>query len=203
MKTLVFSFVLWVLAIVSSNAVPVVEWNTVYFSDSFSFTTEFLSPDFGGASIGVASIIGALILDEEGWAELDVETGTVGIAHQWFIMEYGDLMDAVSVETADPFAIFHRGVELYSARLKYNEPFYLGFLLDDLGYDSNPAEYQYGWVELFFDGSSVTYVSSATERTGKGIYVGTGMAVPEPATAVLLIIGATGLAWRRRRQKRE
>ncbi|MDR0993404.1 MAG: hypothetical protein LBN38_02400 [Verrucomicrobiota bacterium] len=147
MKTLVFSFVLWVLASVSSNAIPVVEWNTVRFSERISLFTEFLSPDFGGASVGVAGIIGALILDEEGWAELDVETGTVGIGHQWFIMEYGDLMDAVSVETAEPFAIVSTSVGFYSARLEYNEPFYLGFQLDVLGYDPYPAKYQYACVE--------------------------------------------------------
>ena len=46
-----------------------------------------------------------------------------------------------------------------------------------------PNAVQYGWAELLFDGASVSVASSATERTGLGIYAGTGQAFPEPATA--------------------
>lgn len=190
------------LFVAPSQALPVVEWNTVNFncnnSDSgwFSFFTEF--PYSGGDG---ASIWGALMLDPGGsWADLDAESGTAGVAHKWFTMDYGELVDAGAAETADPFAIIYfSDIEFYSARMDVNQPFYLGFQIGSMEFV--PNQVQYGWVELLFDGDSINYVSSATERTGLGIYAGTGTAIPEPTTAGLILLGAIGLAWRRQAQK--
>lgn len=183
-------FVIVIFGLLGSlgQAVPVVEWNTVRYvgrPGSFGLFTEI--PSAGGMG---ADIVGLLTYDSGGmWVDIDVETGTIGVAHKWFKMEYGELMDAVSTETADPFAIIYfSDMEYYSARLDLNQPFYLGFQLGSTEYFPNYA--QYGWVELIYDGNTINYVSSATERTGLGIYVGTGTAIPEPSTVGLLVIGA-------------
>ena len=184
----------------TTYALPVIEWNTVDYHlnpGTFSFFTEF--PYSGGDG---ADIWGVLTLDPGGlWAELDAQGGTLGIAHKWFLMDYGELIDAAAADDpVDPFAItYFSDLEYYSTVMDVNQSIYIGFQLGSMEF--SPFQTQYGWVELIYDGDSINYVSSATERTGLGIYAGTGMAVPEPATIGLLSIGALGLAWRRRNRK--
>lgn len=191
--------IIMVLLGTKSQAIPVIEWNTVSFNSNyggFSFFTEFPYSGRDGASIW-----GVLTLDPGGsWADLDAESGTIGVAHKWFIMDYDNLIDSRATETAEPFAtIYFSNIEFHSAILNVNQPFYLGFQIGSTEF--TPYQVQYGWVELLFDGDSLNYVSSATERTGLGIYAGTGTAVPEPSTIGLLSIGALGMAWKRRTRK--
>ena len=111
-------------------------------------------------------------------------------------------MDESAWQTAaEYFVDFGDENYLGSLTLTEGESMYLGFRLDAYGFP--PYNREYGWAELLYDGTTISVVSSATERTGLGIYAGTGSAIPEPTTAGLLLIGAMGLAWRRRMQKHE
>jgi hypothetical protein len=186
---------LLIVAVTPSQALPVVEWNTV--GGDFSGHSFFFGTD---SPLGGASVFGLLTYEPEGWwARLDAEDGTMGISHKWFAMEYGALIDATSAAAADPFAmVIFSQIEYGSIQVDYDVPFYLGF---QMGTPDGTFGAQYGWVELLFNGEAVSVGASATERTGLGIYAGTGTAVPEPATTGLLLFGAAGLAWRRRRPR--
>ena len=173
-------------------AFPVVEWNTVNLSYSivyndvvgFSLSTEALTGGAGVEGGGQCEVDGW-------WTRLDAVGGTIGIAFHFFEVNYGDLIDWDLAEASAPFAD-NVTAEYGSLFLNYDEPVYLGFRLGGAYYC--PAA-EYGWAQLYFDGDMVSVLSSATERTGLGIYAGTGVAIPEPATAGLLIIGAGVLAW--------
>ena len=171
-------------------AFPVVEWNTVnlsYNNGTFTLSTEALT---GGAGVFCRGHY-----QEDGWGIiLDADSSTIGIALRFFEVNYGDLIDWDLAEASAPFAD-NITAEYGSLFLNYDEPVYLGFRLGGAYYC--PAA-EYGWAQLYFDGDVVSVLSSATERTGLGIYAGTGMAIPEPATAGLLILGASVLACRRR-----
>jgi len=153
----------------------------------FSLSTEALTGGAGVEGGGQCEVDGW-------WTRLDAIGGTIGIAFRFFEVNYGDLIDWDLAEASAPFAD-NVTAEYGSLLLNYDEPVYLGFRLG--GADYCPAA-EYGWAQLYFDGDVVSVLSSATERTGLGIYAGTGMAIPEPATAGLLMIGAGVLAWRRR-----
>ena len=125
-----------------------------------------------------------------------MDRGTVGIAYRWFAVGYGELIDFGLAASSDPFAD-NITSEYGSIHLDSDQPFYLGFRLGGPDY----PETEYGWAELLYNGTAISVFSSATERTGVGIYAGTGMAVPEPSTIGLLSIGALCLACRRRNRK--
>ena len=178
-------------------AMQVVEWNTVSINYE---TVNAPSISFGlytqmGVGSG-AAVFGDGQIDMDGlWTTLDAYGGTLGIAHRWFVVDYGELIDWDTALASDAFADTMTA-EYESLQLDYGQSLYLGFRLG--GSDFLPS-IQYGWVELYFDGYEVSVLSSATERTGLGIYAGTGTAVPEPATTGLLLMGALALVWRKRR----
>ncbi len=178
-------------------AFPVVEWGTVSGGgdrDSFTLST-YLS---GSGDAGIEG--NSTPNDQLGNILLLVEGGTVSIAHSWFQVIYGSLVDEFAWQSAtDYFADIGDSYELGSLTLTAGESLYLGFRLDSQGF--TPYNREYGWVELLYDGFSVSVVSSATERTGLGIYAGTGTAIPEPTTVGMMIMGAAGLLFRRRMPK--
>ena len=182
---------LWLALAASTPAA--VEWDTVlgtFDGTDFSLTT-------GMNTSFEAGILGAILLDGGGlWAELTADNATIGLDHHWFLMDYDELVDAEALATSRPFVPFS-DPEYATVRLNLNQSFYLGFQLGSTEHFPNAV--QYGWAELFFDGAAVSVASSATERTGLGIYAGTGQAIPEPATAGLLLLGAAGLLRVRRR----
>ena len=190
LKSIIFVAVSWAMNNTMTWAFPVVEWNTIWGgcnSTSFWMSTE--SADGLGAGV-----MGLLTYDGNR-ASLTAEHGTIGIAHCWFPVEYGTLIDAQAwASSTNPLANFYDTIELGGATLTEGVPMYLGLQLGRSEFN----ELEYGWAELLYDGATVSVISSATERTGLGIYAGTGVAIPEPATAGLLMIGAGVLAWRRR-----
>ena len=187
------------IAASSAWAIPVVEWNTVNIDYEIAYppTPAFhLGTQMGeGSGVGVS---GGAAWDPGGqWTTLMAWGGTLGISHRWFVVDYGELIDWDTALASDAFAD-NMTAEYGSLHLEQGQSIYLGFRL---GGTEPMSSIQYGWAELYFDNYVVSVASSATERTGLGIYAGTGTAVPEPATAGLLLIGAAGLTWRRRMRK--
>ena len=178
-------------------AASVVEWNTV--SGGGDRTNFGLYTDLTGSSdVGIEGtttpndLLDIIILSTEG--------GTVACAHSWFPVIYGSLVDELAWQSATDFlADIGDSYDLGSLTLTTGESLYLGFRLDAYGFP--PYNREYGWAELLYDGTTISVVSSATERTGLGIYAGTGTAIPEPSSAGLLTIGVVGLAWIRLNRK--
>ena len=192
---IVIGFITWIALQNPSYAFPIVEWNTVDISYSLYDGNNVLFSLFAEGTTGGAGVSGGGLREADGWwTRLDADSSTIGIALRFFEVNYGDLIDWDLAEASAPFAD-NITAEYGSLLLNYDEPVYLGFRLGGAYYC--PAA-EYGWAQLYFDGDVVSVLSSATERTGLGIYAGTGMAIPEPATAGLLMIGAGVLAWRRR-----
>ena len=185
---------LWIWLALATSTPAAVEWDTVLGTldgTDFSLTT-------GMDNSFEAGIFSTAFLDDDGlWVDLTAYTVTIGLDHSWFLVDYDDLVDASALTTSRPFDPFS-DPEYATIRLNLNQSFYLGFQLGST--EHNPNTVQYGWVELLFDGEAVSVASSATERTGMGIYAGTGQAIPEPATAGLLLLGTMGLLRVRRRR---
>ncbi len=195
LKCILFIGVLWTISNTLAWSFPIVEWNTIWGggnSTSFWVSTE----SAGGLGAGIMG----LLIDNGSGATMTAEDGTIGIAHCWFPVEFGSLVDAHAWKNStNPLANFYDIIEYGSTSLAKGVPMYLGLQLGR----SDFIELEYGWAELLYDGSSISIISSATERTGLGIYAGTGTAIPESSSAGLFIIGACGLAWRWWMQKRE
>ena len=197
---IVIGLITWIALQIPSYAFPIVEWNTVDISYSIYNENDVLFSLFTEATTGGAGVSGGGLREADGWwSTLDANSSTIGISLRFFEVNYGDLIDWDLAESSAPFAD-NITAEYGSLLLDYDQSIYLGFRLG--GADYSP-DIEYGWAQLYFDGDAVSVLSSATERTGLGIYAGTGTAIPEPATAGLLLIGAVGLAWRRYNHKLE
>lgn len=191
---LIFTFT-WAI---KSWAIPVVEWSVV------DIGTDTWIPEFGYGSYvtlstdvhnGDGVCVWSTIQQDGSAARLDAVTSLIGLGSSWFPVSHGMLVDKNAATSGDAFYDQIGGTPSTPIDLLFNEPFYLGFCLG-MDYDSS----WYGWVELQYDGEAVSALSSAVEKTGLGIYAGTGTAIPEPATTGLLLLGAAGLVWRRRRK---
>ena len=182
----------------TAQAFPVVEWNTVRVT--FGYTDPF-QVNFGLHTVNRdgygASISGVGEREASGlWTILSANNGTIGISQWWFPVQYGELINRDSLDPDDPLAIINfTQIEFGSIQLNEDEPLYLGVCVGYPQWDYT----DFGWVELLFDGETVSAVSSATERTGLGIFAGTGTAIPEPPTMGLIVLGTAGaFYWRRR-----
>ncbi len=181
---------------ITALALPVVEWNTVNLSYSYTLAQVSFSLQTEH-SFSPAYCWGGGERESDGWwTTLHEESGTIAAAFRFFIVDYGELVDFDSSESSE--IIFgNESWDHPSLRLDWNQPLYLGFRLGWPEYETETLRAEYGWAELLFDGETVQVLGSATERTGLGIYAGTGTAVPEPATAGLLLLGAAGIIWKR------
>lgn len=189
---------LWMLHVATVSAIPVVEWSVV------DVGTDTWIPHFGSGSYvtlstdvhnGDGVCVWSTIQQNGSTARLDAVTSLTGLKSSWFPVSYGMLVDQNAATSGDVFYDQLGGSASAPIDLLFNVPFYLGFCLG-MDYDSA----WYGWVELQYDGESISALNSAVEKTGFGIYAGTGTAIPEPATAGLLLLGAAGLVWRRLRE---
>lgn len=123
-------------------------------------------------------------------------TGTVGIGHDWFLVDEGTAFTPSYAAMATPFSTNGGGASDNALTLT-GEPFFLGVQLGNREFE--PEQYRIGWVELESDGSTLTALRSATEDSGSGLYVGSLNVVPEPSTASFAMLGLLGLIARRRR----
>ena len=118
----------------------------------------------------------------------------------WRVVEKGSLVDYDSIIAPHDDYFYYYGnngpVGLQSIIVPRSMTVVLAFATGGLG------TYYYGWVELGYNGN-LYIVNSAMEITGQGIYAGTGIATPEPSSALLALSGMAFLLLRRRRTIQE
>jgi hypothetical protein len=81
-------------------------------------------------------------------------------------------------------------ISSYLVVAEKNTTFYLALIVDDADY--------YGWLAIDVDSSGGLHLAHSALSTEPGIVVG---AIPEPSSAVLLLLGFAGLALRRKGRK--
>lgn len=140
---------------------------------------------------GDASLIGNFT--ETG---LFATASTLGIRHDWFLVDEGTAFTPNYAAMATPFSTNDGGDSNNTLTLT-GGPFFLGVELGNREF--SPEHYRIGWVELESDGSTLTALRSATEDSGLGLIVGSLTVVPEPSTASFAQMGLIGLIARRRR----
>ena len=133
----------------------------------------------------------------------------------WALVSEGDILDAAFFESmADPLA--RKTTAQYTQNMTgvtFTDSFYLGVQAETVNTDGlddwygdytdsriYTGEYVYGWIELSSDSDGKAFVvSSAFDADGGPMIVGGGLAVPEPTSGLLLLVGGSLLALRSRR----
>ena len=85
--------------------------------------------------------------------------------------------------------------ESYSVSIGKMESVYLAYAAQDRCID--PAMQYYGWMELYLSSDNVLSIrNSAIDTSGNSIIVG---AIPEPSSALLMLLGCASLVLKRRK----
>lgn len=124
--------------------------------------------------------------------ELRPFIGVVGPDHEWFIVPQYTLLGDDTVNSLSAYHSTLRPSPIDSHLLVENVPFFLGLHLLEGG------ESVYGWAQLEWDGDEIFSAASAFEDTGEEIVVGTTTSVPEPSSVIMLILGLSSIAFRRK-----
>jgi hypothetical protein len=103
-------------------------------------------------------------------------------------------------DVLDPTNIGLAVKTLNGYQLTLNQPFLVGM---DMVYASLPpvTQQRFGWARLVYTATGLQILDQATALGGNGIIAGTTTVLPEPATLSLIIAGAVGLFFARRRLK--
>ena len=119
-------------------------------------------------------------------------------------MSEGDVVDAVSMASgnlfSDPYGMVN-GNKVYEETIPIGmNGKYLGFVtdvyLDDGSGDVRPG---YGWVKIGYSNGQIVVEAAAIDLDGGPMIVGGGAFIPEPSSALLLLVGGAVLGLRRRR----
>jgi hypothetical protein len=115
--------------------------------------------------------------------------------HRWRVFSEGDIVnyDAVFGNHNDYFLVYSDSIyRNRNVSIPNGQSVYLGFVSVSGGaYDNY---YQYGWVQLGYDGDKVYVMNSAVDISGNSIIVG----IPEPAILTLVAFGIVAAGLRRR-----
>lgn len=138
-----------------------------------------------------------------------------GAMGTWIIPCLGDVLDAHVFENALQIFAYRNlvGSGTIPMTISKGSSFYLGVQIEKLssvwpadwnGDWSDPriysGEYCYGWVQLLVDETgTLSLLGSAMDLDGGAMVVGGGLAIPEPSGGVLLLLGMSVLALKRRR----
>lgn len=129
------------------------------------------------------------------------DIGVLGIAEAYglYNVAAGDVVDASFVASHAPIVSNYASNNL-GGPLTFKNGETKMFAFWDAGFGPRPETY--GWVNLTWTEYGLKVASSA-RALDSGIIAGTTMAVPEPQTTALFLVGLGGIAWSVRRRRRQ
>lgn len=126
-----------------------------------------------------------LVIDQSNYMEYGVESMVMDAGTECGHTIFGTLIYDWTQTVPDSYTI----------SIGKMESIYLGYAAQDRCIDPN-MQY-YGWMELYLSSDNVLSIrNSAVDINGSSIIVG---AIPEPSSALLLLLGCAGLALKRRK----
>ena len=142
-------------------------------------------------NLGGDGAIVSLTIDDN--FELRPTAYSVGIGHVWYSVTSGTVIDPAFAASAPAFVNAFTGYLGGRIQLAVGQSFLLGFWLDANANGTPGLGDRFGWASFTYNQSGISLNSSAIESTGTGIIAGTTTAVPEPSTAIFLVIGFAAL----------
>ena len=189
---------LCIVAILSSSInAATVEWNGFYYYDWFDAESSMTAGQYGACAyirwFNSVDAFGNLIWQSDVGDYMEMTCA-------WMQVDVGDLINEEFVRSQSGY--FYRrnlyGEEVlrsdYDIVFPADSDVYLGVAVARR-YDT-PLDVLYGWVQFHRDeGGAVSFVTSALDLTGDSVVVG---GIPEPSSALLLLVGFGLLATRRK-----